>query len=498
MSNRHLDRRALLLAGAGIATTAALTTFEPAAAGSSTRKVLRGHFGPTNSQDWHYLPFQVPKGVRQIEVSYSYPPTVPGPGYSQNVIDIGIFDPSGNGLGNAQGFRGWSGGARTSFKLSKTSATPGYVPGPITPGRWRIALGPYQVISRVDYEVTITLHFGKAGTAFVPTPAPVEVTGTGQGWYRGDLHVHTVHSDGSQTQVDVLGYAQAAGLDFIGTSEHNTSSATQTWGRYVPDDFLVIPGEEVTTRAGHWLATGIPAGTWIDWRYTDDENLARFTQQVRKAGGIAIAAHPNVPVPSIRWDFEPTFAAMDAIEVWNGPWSGTNAATNQAALRRWHELLTAGTFKPAVGNSDTHRESNAIGRAQTVVRAEGLSAAAIIAGYRGGHSWIAESSAVDLHFTATLEDVSGQCGDRVPSDPGQQVAVHLDVSGVPDCTATLLGPGLTSFGTATAVDGTITLDAMVPGGTPFVRAEVRRGTSSISPMVALTNPIFLTAVSAEG
>jgi hypothetical protein len=488
MSNHHLDRRALLLAGAGLATSAALVTFEPAAADTVSRKVFRGTFDPTTKGDWHYLPFDVPAGVRKIHVSYRYPEPVNGGFISQNVIDIGIFD--------AQGFRGWSGGARQWFQLSRTAATPGYLPGEITPGRWRVALGPYQVISPIKYKVVVTLHFGEDGPDFVPEPAPTAVAGTGQKWYRGDLHVHTVHSDGSQTQVDVLGYAKAAGLDFIGTSEHNTSSATQTWGRYVADDFLVISGEEVTTRAGHWLASGIPAGTWIDWRYLpEDEKLAGFTQQVRDLGGLSIAAHPSVPVPSIRWDFDPSFAEMDAVEVWNGPWSGTNAFTNNATVKHWHDLLTAGTFKPAVGNSDTHKQSQTIGLAQTVVRAESLSTETIIAGYRGGHSWITGSKDVDLHFTATLDDVSGQCGDHVPSDEGQEVAVHLDVTGVPGCTATLIGPGVTTFGTAVAVDGTITLDAVVPGGTAFVRAEVRNGTTSTSQMVALTNPIFLTAVS---
>ena len=40
----------------------------------------------------------------------------------------------GKGLGNAAGFRGWSGGARRHFRLSHHWATPGYLAGPITPG----------------------------------------------------------------------------------------------------------------------------------------------------------------------------------------------------------------------------------------------------------------------------------------------------------------------------------------------------------------------------
>jgi hypothetical protein len=491
MSDHHLDRRALLLAGAGTITTAALMTFEPAAAGQARTKVFKGHFRGDDLPDWVYLPFHVPEGVRAIEVSYDYSPTSLGP-ISINVVDIGIFDPSGRGLGNAAGFRGWSGGARRSFRISRTSATPGYLAGPITPGRWRIQLGPYQISGDgTPYTVRVTLHFGKPGPKFEPTPAPKAVEGRGPGWYRGDLHVHTVYSDGSQTQAQVLDYARAAGLDFIGSSEHNNSSAQRTWGRWVDDDFLVIDGEEVTTRSGHWLAAGLPSGTWIDWRYrAEDGKLAHFTDLVRSKGGLAIAAHPYQIGGGITWGFGYDFAAMDAIEVWNGPWSGYNAPANEKAVAGWHDLLTAGTFKPAVGNSDTHRQSQQIGLAQTVVRAESLSAAAIIAGYRGGHSWLAESSTVGLEFTATLDGVPHECGDTVQSAEGDEVAVRLAVTGVAGCVATLIGPGEATYRTATADDsGQLVLEATVPGGSGFVRAEVRRGTA----MVAMTNPIFLTA-----
>ena len=481
MSNLHLDRRALLLGGAGLATTAALTAFEPAAAGTTKTKVFTGRFkaGP-DLPDWYYLPFTVPAGVQRISVGYSYTPFSAGP-TTLNVVDIGIFGPTG--------FRGWSGGARRSFALSRTTATPGYLAGPIQPGRWQVALGPYQITDTgTPYKVTVTLHYGKPGPRFVPAPAPTEVAGAGQGWYRGDLHVHTVHSDGSQTQRQVLADARAAGLDFIGSAEHNTDSAQLTWGKYVDDDFLVIAGEEVTTRAGHWVATGLPAGTWIDWRYRPADNqLATYTQQVRDAGGISIAAHPSQLGTGILWQFGTTFAEVDAVEVWNGPWGNDD----QSTLAKWHTLLTDGTFKPAVGNSDSHNHGQQIGLAQTVVRSEGLSTAAIINGCRLGHSWLAESSAVDLHFTATLDDVGGECGDHVPSEVGQEVAVHLDVSGATGCTATLRGPGAAILGTATAVGDTITLDTTVAGGTPFVRAEVRRGPLATDPMVAMTNPIFL-------
>ncbi|MFC7492703.1 MULTISPECIES: CehA/McbA family metallohydrolase [unclassified Nocardioides] len=492
MTDAHLDRRGLFLAGAGVATTAALLTFEPAAAGERQRtKTFKGELTDPDGPDWVYLPFRVPKGVRAISVKYRYEPTPLGP-TTLNVVDIGIFDPSGRGIGSEAGFRGWSGGSRDSFRISRSSATPGYLPGPITPGRWNIVLGPYQISGDgTPYRVDVTLHFGRRGEKFEPTPAPTAVRGTGAGWYRGDLHVHTVHSDGSQTPKQVIGYARKAGLDFIGTSEHNTTSAHGVWGRVTPDDFLVIAGEEVTTRAGHWLAAGLPSGTWIDWRYRPENGrLRRFTEQVRKAGGLSIAAHPFQIGTGNGWQFGDDFTVMDAIEVWNGPWSGLNAIANAKAVARWHELLTAGVFKPAVGNSDTHKVEQRIGLAQTVVRAARLSKAAIIAGYRGGHSWITGSSEVDLEFAATLGAARAECGDRLASTAADQVAVRLHVTGVPvGSVATLIGPGATTYGApvVAGADGAVLVERSVPGGTAFVRAEVRQGDA----MVAMTNPIFL-------
>ena len=50
-----------------------------------------------------------------------------------------------------------------------------------------------------------------------------------------------------------------------------------------------------------------------------------------------------------------------------------------------------------------------------------------------------------------------------------------------------IGCGNGVLATEVATNGALTLDAGVPGGTSFVRAEVKRG----STMLALTNPIFL-------
>src|SRR6266508_1845738 len=148
----QLSRRTLLATASSLGAIAA-TTLLPGVAfaeppdveqtGEQTRSVT-GTL-PPDVADWFYLPVDVPRGVRELEVVYSYDrPQVP-PGAKGNALDIGIFSPAGTQLGNQRGFRGWSGGFRDRFTINASAATPGYLPGPIEPGRWQLILGPYTV-----------------------------------------------------------------------------------------------------------------------------------------------------------------------------------------------------------------------------------------------------------------------------------------------------------------------------------------------------------------
>jgi len=122
------------------------------------------------------------------------------------------------------------------------------------------------------------------------------MAGQGRGWYRGDCHVHSVHSDGELTPQQLVVGARAVGLDFIATTDHNTSDAHGVWALHADDELLVIVGEEVTTETGHWLALGIPVGRVIDWRYgVHDQVVNRYLDQVHQAGGLCVAAHPHAP-----------------------------------------------------------------------------------------------------------------------------------------------------------------------------------------------------------
>lgn len=79
---------------------------------------------------------------------------------------------------------------------------------------------------------------------------PLRAAGGVRSWYRGDCHVHSVHSDGELTPGQLAAGARAVGPDFIATTELNTAEAHAASAPHVDRDLLVVLGEEVTTETG--------------------------------------------------------------------------------------------------------------------------------------------------------------------------------------------------------------------------------------------------------
>jgi hypothetical protein len=468
--------------------------FAPVAGQTEKTQTVTGAF-PRGARDWVYLPVDVPAGVREIAVDYSYDRPSVADGERGNSLDIGIFDESGIGIANARGFRGWSGGFRTSFAISASDATPGYLPGPIHKGRWHIIFGPYGVAPQgLHWTATVTLRYGAPGEPFAPSFAPESVPGRGRAWYRGDMHLHTVHSDGRRLPEEVAAGARAAGLDFMVSTDHNTTSSHAVWGKFAGPDLLILNGEEITTRNGHYLGLGIARDRWIDWRYRSvDDALGFFTEQIHGAGGLAVAAHPYCPFVGCSWKFG--YGDVDAVEVWNGPWT----LDDEVSLSTWDNMLVAGVdgrhWIPAVGDSDAHSVPQVIGLPQNVVLADKLERGALLSGVQRGRLWVAETRSVDLAFTAAAAGRSAGIGERLAVGDADLVTVTLTVTGAPGGIVRLLTDEGQILQTTLPASGPGTVAwTTTPRVSRFVRAEVRRATGDPAlptTMVAFTNPIFL-------
>ncbi|MFJ6507415.1 CehA/McbA family metallohydrolase [Streptomyces sp. NPDC091879] len=504
-----VPRRALFVTGAAAALTLGSVTFASGAdaaggpgtpaSGTETRTV-RGTL-PTGSPDFVYLPVEVPRGVREIKVAYTYEkPSVPA-GTAGNALDIGIFDERGTDLGG-RGFRGWSGGARSEFFLRGDDATPGYLPGPVRPGTWHIALGPYTVAPQgLPYEVTVTLTYGEQAVTPKPVYPPARARGRGRAWYRGDCHLHSWYSDGRRTPAEIAALARAAGLDFINSSDHNTHSSHPHWADQAGDDLLILLGEEITTRNGHVLALGTDPGTFVDWRYrARDNRFGKFARRVREAGGLVVPAHPHATCIGCGWKFG--FGEADAVEVWNGPYT----PDDEIALADWDNMLVAAVrsgghgergWLPAMGNSDAHRDPDHVGTPQTVVLADDLTREAVQAGLRAGRSYVAESQLVSLAFTASgARGEHAGIGERLKVAPDTPVTVRVEAAGAPRCTVRLVtDEGLLFTSDPLPVSGAGTVEWRTTAAyAAYVRAELRHEAAAgplPGALAAFTNPIFL-------
>ncbi|MCM3760559.1 CehA/McbA family metallohydrolase [Alkalihalobacillus oceani] len=260
-----------------------------------------------------------------IELSFDVPPRTAGiqaDYYVEDgecVIDLGVQD--------TEQVRGWSGGARSSFNIEETTATPGYRAGSIPVGEWAIILGAYRVPNPCSVTVTVTL------TEMEPA------------WLKGDLHMHSVHSDGSYTLDEIVELCEQKGLDFIATTDHNTTSQNQFIHKESP--LTIIPGMELTTNFGHCNFFGV-ADPVRDFRAISDDQVRERLTEAKTAGAKISLNHPHCPQCGWHWDWELDY---DFVEVWNGPWREANAKT----VDWWHQQLCQGKRIPAIGGSDTHR-----------------------------------------------------------------------------------------------------------------------------------------------
>ncbi len=457
-----------------------------------------------------YIPFVVPPGARRMEVNYYYDNQVVGAQEfnSGNNIDIGVFDTRGNDFLTG-GFRGWSGGARSSFYIEPTAATPGYLRGPLQAGEWSIIFGCSKISEpAVHYRVNIDLEIDtlaeQAPVGEVPLPGqsapprgdrvPAGAAGVGR-WYRGDLHAHSEHSDGANTVEEIVEYTRRAGLEYFALTDHNTISHWDELARLNDAAPLLIPGEEITMYGGHANVWGLDG--WIDFRGSDSERVQRLLDDANARGSMFSINHPDSPIP---W-LHPAVRSYQAVEVWNGPWR----YFNEPALLRWEEHLKAGERMIAVAGSDSHcvppakmTQPNGPGEPCTWVYVVGeLTQAAVLDAVANGRVFMSEAPTgpfIELRADADGDGVFEAIqGDRIDVAPGASVRFHVAYRG-PD------GKHLRFFSKRGLVKELTPAEEhydtefeLVCDGDDYLRVEVRgyRGRPDRGEVVhAMTNPIY--------
>ncbi|NBB75858.1 MAG: hypothetical protein GVY02_00640 [Bacteroidetes bacterium] len=385
--------------------------------------MITGQAVPEDQLSYRLEPFQVPEGTGAIEVQYEYSGQ-----YRYAEIEIGLFDPNG--------FRGTSRFSKSSFLISKYRTTPSYFPGPVPAGRWQISLGFPTVRATSEYEVRIRLIPENHPEYFGPSAKLIRDE---EGWYQGDFHTHTGHSDafgchdtnGNRSPCQAYQVAEAAqknGLDFVSINDHNTTSHHQDMLVIQPTfpDLLLLRGQEVTTFYGHAnvMGTSMP----VDFRVGfEDRNFHHIQQQSDSLGSLFVIAHPGRETgpncTGCGWSADSTnYDLLEVVEIVNG----TNVENEIAGIPFWHELLNKGYRITGIGGSDDH--AGGFGSAQpgtptTVVWADGLSEKSLIDGVKSGRVYLKTKRATDpdISFYAERNNERFEIGHVIkienPSSP---------------------------------------------------------------------------------
>lgn len=360
--------------------------------------VIEGRVTPIDRRTDPYLelPFDVPVGARAVELRYAFDPG--------NVLDLGLLDPRAGPFPSREGFRGWSGGAREHVVVTTTRATPGYLPGPLPPGRWHVLLGLASVADagcayRVEVEVHLDAEPGAVpGLDTEASSTPPAPTGAsprdGPGWYRADLQSHSHHSDARGSLHDLRAAAIARGLDVLAVTDHNTVSHHAPLAALASDALLWLPGMEVTTYRGHANVWGVDG--WVDFRVRSERDLVTLLDHVHARGGLMSVNHPKRSPGCIGCDWTYDVPdGIDAMEAWQGPWW----LRNGESLERYDALLRRGRRLTLVGGSDRHQPAGPdrdptmlrLGSPTTWLWMEERSQAAALRALRQGRASVSES-----------------------------------------------------------------------------------------------------------
>ena len=468
------------------------------------------HLAPPGANDsrYAYIPFDVPQRTLRISISYQYERAD-----GANTIDIGLFDARSTGSdADPRGFRGWSGGRRSEFFVSRDEATPGYLRGEMPAGKWRIIFGLYRVApTGVDVSLKIDIETEKhrlpsgtlaaretipssAGASLSRTPQPSsrKVGGHGARWWSGDLHMHTVHSDGDWTIADLISNARNAGLDFICITDHNTASHHAEIDRLSKGlrQPLVLRGEEITTYGGHTNAWGLPSETWIDFRARpgDSVRISNMAAEAHRAGALISINHPFALCGGCAWSYAAAVREFDAIEVWNGAWD----QTDEQALTMWNNALQSGRRITAIASSDSHRPTNPIGQPTTHVETKELSQSSLLNAIRQGRVYLtSEPKRPVVFFEAATSKQRSRLGigDEMRLDGPATIRFFINAEAAPaDAMISLISHGQVVRSLPAGTNGQTQVIEIECRNDSYFRLEVRDKTNA---MLALTNPIYI-------
>jgi hypothetical protein len=180
-------------------------------------------------------------------------------------------------------------------------------------------------------------------------------------WYKGNLHTHTINSDGDSTPDDVVRWYRERDYQFLTLTDHNYLTSVDGLNAVhgADDKFLVMKGEELTGGFGgkpihvNGLDMGrfapAPTGTSVL------DTVQRMVDAIRDARGVPSINHPN-----FGWAITPDELGQvqrtRLFEVYNGhPTVNNQGGGGVPGLEEtWDRILSSGKMLYGIAVDDAH------------------------------------------------------------------------------------------------------------------------------------------------
>lgn len=197
-------------------------------------------------------------------------------------------------------------------------------------------------------------------------------------WFKGNLHTHTLFSDGDSSPEDVISWYKRHGYHFLAITDHNRLTDPQDYRYMCDEEFILIAGNEISDysegKPVHLLALGLhdpslsPAGG-----ETVLQALQNNVSAIRGAGAVPVICHPN-----FGWAFDAAemlplrditlFEVLNAHPSVNNLGGGGSPGTEVI----WDTLLSQGRIFYGIGTDDMHKLASYPGKSWVMVRAAEL------------------------------------------------------------------------------------------------------------------------------
>jgi predicted metal-dependent phosphoesterase TrpH len=233
-------------------------------------------------------------------------------------------------------------------------------------------------------------------------------------WFKGNLHTHTINSDGDSAPDAVARWYKEHRYNFLVLTDHNFLTEPEGLNAVFAagGKFLLIPGEEVTARYEeipiHVNAFDIrstilpPSGTSVL------DTVQKNVDAIRQAGGMPSLNHPN-----FHWAVRPAelrqVNGLKLFEVYNGHpvvnnWGGEGF---ESLDEMWDIVLSAGREVYGIAVDDAHHfktlgpEFSNPGRGWVMVKARELTTRAVLDALERGDFYA--STGVELEEVERLD-----------------------------------------------------------------------------------------------